>query len=198
MFSTDYPHWDFDHPEYAFKVPIDPALQAGDDEGQRDRVVRPEMNQAAAADRPRREPVRHVVCRADEIAPGAARRVEIEGREIAIFNVNGEFSAIGDRCPHEGASLCRGQIMGLAQSRRAGPLADHPRGRVRALPLAWLGVRSQDRPLPGAIRRAPASRATDVAVTGSAELQEGPYRIDIYEVSQEGDYVVRLGLSRPR
>jgi len=22
MFSTDYPHWDFDHPEYAFKVPL--------------------------------------------------------------------------------------------------------------------------------------------------------------------------------
>ena len=27
MFSTDYPHWDFDHPEYAFKVPLDPALK---------------------------------------------------------------------------------------------------------------------------------------------------------------------------
>jgi uncharacterized protein len=25
MFSTDYPHWDFDHPEYAFKVPLEPA-----------------------------------------------------------------------------------------------------------------------------------------------------------------------------
>lgn len=24
MFSTDYPHWDFDHPEYAFKVPLAP------------------------------------------------------------------------------------------------------------------------------------------------------------------------------
>lgn len=27
MFATDYPHWDFDHPEYAFKVPLDPALK---------------------------------------------------------------------------------------------------------------------------------------------------------------------------
>ncbi|MEO3388451.1 amidohydrolase family protein [Mesorhizobium sp. CAU 1741] len=24
MFSTDYPHWDFDHPEHAFKVPLSP------------------------------------------------------------------------------------------------------------------------------------------------------------------------------
>ena len=27
MFSTDYPHWDFDHPEYAFKVPLEPAVR---------------------------------------------------------------------------------------------------------------------------------------------------------------------------
>lgn len=25
MFSTDYPHWDFDDPAYAFKVPLEPA-----------------------------------------------------------------------------------------------------------------------------------------------------------------------------
>jgi predicted TIM-barrel fold metal-dependent hydrolase len=25
MFSTDYPHWDFDDPRYAFKVPLEPA-----------------------------------------------------------------------------------------------------------------------------------------------------------------------------
>jgi predicted TIM-barrel fold metal-dependent hydrolase len=25
MFSTDYPHWDFDHPEFAFKVPLEAA-----------------------------------------------------------------------------------------------------------------------------------------------------------------------------
>jgi hypothetical protein len=129
------------------------------------------------------------VCRADEIAPGKARRVEIEGREIAIFNVNGEFAAIGDRCPHEGASLCKGQIMGLAQSDEPGPVPHDPPGRVRALPLARLGVRPEDRAV---LVRSHAHARQELRRRGHRQRAAAgrPYRIDIYEVSQEGDYVV--------
>lgn len=46
-----------------------------------------------------------------EIAPGDAKAVELDGRRIAIFNLDGNFYAIDDVCPHRGASLSRGAIL---------------------------------------------------------------------------------------
>lgn len=38
--------------------------------------------------------------------------VDIEGREIAIFNVKGEYHALLNFCVHQGAPLCEGQTTG--------------------------------------------------------------------------------------
>ncbi len=145
------------------------------------------MSQAAA--RGRGEPVRHVVCRADEIAPGTARRFEVEGRAIAVFNVNGAFAAIADRCPHEGASLCRGHIVGLAESDEPGQYRIVREGEFVRCP--WHGWefdlktgRSWCDPARTRVK------SYDVSVAGGAQLREGPYRIDVFEVEQDGDYVV--------
>ena len=51
-----------------------------------------------------------------EIPPGSNKVVSIRGREIAVFNVGGEFYALLNRCPHEGARLSRGVIVGLPES----------------------------------------------------------------------------------
>ena len=40
-----------------------------------------------------------------EIEPGRAKRVEVGEEEIAVFNLDGEYYAIGDTCSHEEASL---------------------------------------------------------------------------------------------
>lgn len=61
----------------------------------------------------------HPVCRVDELPPGSRKRVQVKGRDVALFNVAGELFAILDRCPHAGASLCHGQLTGLMAS--AGP-----------------------------------------------------------------------------
>jgi 3-phenylpropionate/trans-cinnamate dioxygenase ferredoxin subunit len=55
---------------------------------------------------------KHVVGRAGEIPPGGRKIVEVEGRSIGVFNVNGAFYALRNRCPHQLAPLCRGQITG--------------------------------------------------------------------------------------
>ena len=47
-----------------------------------------------------------------EIAPGEAKLVEAEGREIALFNCGGEYYAIDNDCTHIGGPLCEGEING--------------------------------------------------------------------------------------
>jgi len=41
---------------------------------------------------------------------GSAARVEIDGRALAIFNLNAEFFAIDDTCTHAEASLSDGDL----------------------------------------------------------------------------------------
>jgi nitrite reductase/ring-hydroxylating ferredoxin subunit len=51
-----------------------------------------------------------------DIPPGTSTVVTARGREIVVFNVGGEFYALLNRCPHEGAKLSRGLIVGLPES----------------------------------------------------------------------------------
>ncbi len=50
------------------------------------------------------------ICTTSDVPVGEARVFGIEDRRYGIFNVNGEFFAIDDHCPHAGASLSRGII----------------------------------------------------------------------------------------
>jgi len=44
--------------------------------------------------------------------PGARRLVEVDGHKIALFNVDGTFYAVADKCPHHGASMLEGKLEG--------------------------------------------------------------------------------------
>ncbi len=48
---------------------------------------------------------RHIVARTSEIPAGGNKVFGLEGRDIVVFHVNGEFFALLNRCPHEGAPL---------------------------------------------------------------------------------------------
>jgi len=50
----------------------------------------------------------HAVARVDEIPPGGRKLVDVAGRSIAVFNLDGEFFALLNRCPHQGGPLCDG------------------------------------------------------------------------------------------
>jgi len=52
------------------------------------------------------------VATVEEIAPGTARQVTINGRKLALFNVGGAIYAIDDTCSHRGAPLSEGECEG--------------------------------------------------------------------------------------
>jgi nitrite reductase (NADH) small subunit len=54
----------------------------------------------------------YTIGQVDSFPPGTRLRVEIGRKVIAVFNIDGRFYAIHDRCPHQFAPLSRGKIQG--------------------------------------------------------------------------------------
>jgi nitrite reductase/ring-hydroxylating ferredoxin subunit len=63
---------------------------------------------------------KHAVARAADLPPGARLAVDIGGRPIAVFNVDGELFAVLDRCPHQGGKLSDGYLTGRLESTAPG------------------------------------------------------------------------------
>lgn len=59
---------------------------------------------------------RVAVCSVDEVRPGQGTTVRAGEREIALFNVEGQFYAIDGTCTHEGGPLGEGTLMGTTVS----------------------------------------------------------------------------------
>lgn len=56
--------------------------------------------------------VRYELGAKDEFPSGTRQIVELGGRSIGIFNVDGRFFALKNVCPHHGAPLCFGPVEG--------------------------------------------------------------------------------------
>jgi nitrite reductase/ring-hydroxylating ferredoxin subunit len=52
------------------------------------------------------------VARTQEIPAGKVKHIEVDGKEIAIANINGKYYAFDDRCGHSSARLSMGVING--------------------------------------------------------------------------------------
>jgi nitrite reductase/ring-hydroxylating ferredoxin subunit len=52
------------------------------------------------------------VATTDQVSPGQAKLVEVNGTEIALFNIDGAFHAIDNNCTHVGGPLCEGELDG--------------------------------------------------------------------------------------
>jgi 3-phenylpropionate/trans-cinnamate dioxygenase ferredoxin subunit len=132
---------------------------------------------------------RHIVATVAEIPPGTHKLVEVSGRQIGVFNVKGEFFALLNRCPHGGAELCKGAVVGLVQPQGVGEYAIARNGEFLRCP--WHGwefdIRTgQSYCDPGRLK----IRKYDVAVQHGDELVKGPFVAESYDVKVEDDYVV--------
>ncbi len=47
-----------------------------------------------------------------DLAPGEAKCVEVAGKKLALFNLEGNFYAIDDTCTHRGGPLSEGEVSG--------------------------------------------------------------------------------------
>lgn len=54
------------------------------------------------------------VARADDISAGEKRIVEVDGVEVVIVNLDGQFYALEDVCTHDGGPLGEGKLDGHA------------------------------------------------------------------------------------
>ena len=46
------------------------------------------------------------------LQPGEKRIIEVEGKQIGLFNVAGTYHALHNHCPHMGGNLCQGPVTG--------------------------------------------------------------------------------------
>ena len=80
---------------------------------------------------------RHIVARVLEIPPGERKIVEIGGRSIGVFNIDGEYFAIRNQCAHQGGPLCQGRLTGFLTSRVPGEYSYTRKGEFLRCP--WHG-----------------------------------------------------------
>ena len=142
---------------------------------------------------------RYIVATVEEIPPGGRKIVELAGRSIGIFNLNGAFFALRNRCPHQGGPLCAGSLGGLIVASSPGEYNYSRAGEMLRCPWhgwefdirtgqSWFDpLRVRVRSYEVTIESEQPSSADSVLQPG---LERGPYVAETYEVTVEQRHVV--------
>src|SRR5262245_5869926 len=77
------------------------------------------------------------VARSEELPPGGRIIVELDGRSVGVFNVNGTLVAVLNVCPHQLAPICRGRVTGTTLPGPPGEFRWGREGEILACP--WHG-----------------------------------------------------------
>ena len=153
---------------------------------------------------------RYVVARARDLPEGSSIVVDVGSRSIGVFHEGGAYYALLNRCPHKGAELCRGAVVGSLESPSPG-VYEYSRAKP-FLQCPWHGwefdlATGQSYFDPKRMRVR--SYAVDVETGGDVSEQidasevgaghpraetgrrrPGPYVAEVYPVAVEDDYLV--------
>jgi 3-phenylpropionate/trans-cinnamate dioxygenase ferredoxin subunit len=143
---------------------------------------------------------KYVVARVDEIRPGKRKIVEVAGRSLGIFNIDGEFFALRNRCPHQGGPLCSGMLWGSVTSSVPGDYQYSRPGEIVRCPWhgwefdlrtgqSWVDpARVRVRRYEVSVASGPSERISHPDADSSAI--PGPYVAETFETSVERLHVV--------
>ena len=132
---------------------------------------------------------RYVVAKAGDIQAGSCKIVTVRGREIGIFRIGDEFYGLINRCPHQGAPLCRGEIVSRLVAPSPGDYRlTRPGEMIRCPWHCWeYDIRTgQSLCDPNSVQ----ARAYNVEVAPGKTLAEGPFVAESVQVAVEENYVV--------
>ena len=161
---------------------------------------------------------RYVVGTVDDIPPGGRKVILVNGREIGVFNINGEYFAVLNRCPHQGGPLCSGRQTGFLVAPTPGDYQLSRPGEVIRCPWhgwefdlrtgqSWcepakirvrkydVSVESGDR-LVAAVAEDPSDSVATIEADDQPDptvphgLVKGPYKAETFPVQIQQQYVV--------
>jgi nitrite reductase/ring-hydroxylating ferredoxin subunit len=152
--------------------------------------------------------VKYVVASTGEIPPGGRKILDVGGRSIGVFNVDGEYFALRNRCPHQGGALCEGKLWGSLKASKPGEFEYVPTKEILTCP--WHGWEFHIRtgqswcePRRLRVRRYEVSVENGVLLTADVAAEpepdpnapvrgmvRGPFVVETYPVEVEGTYVV--------
>jgi len=142
---------------------------------------------------------KYIVATVDEIPPGERKLITVSGRAIGVFNINGQYFALRNRCPHQGGALCDGRLSGLMQADLPGEYQYSRPDEILRCPWhgwefdirtgqSWVDpAKTRVRNYPVAVESGQALPQNDFEAAG---WQKGPYLAETYPVSVEQQYVV--------
>lgn len=140
---------------------------------------------------------RHVVARTADIPSGGNKVVTVNGRDIVVFHINGEFFALLNRCPHEGAPMSKAQPVAKLESDEPG---QYRRSRVgELLRCPWHGWEYDVRtgqsffdPRHCKVRSYPVTvaAAKELSNVEGGGLAPSPFVAETFPVSVDDSYVL--------